>query len=125
MDRQVEETAEKAAELGRLMAECPASKAYLKARRELQADEQARKLTEDYQQQIQKIAELEQDGKPVEPEDKRKLGDLQQQVASHPTLKAWMKSQVDFSELMHKVNEGISEPFKDEQTPENQKEASG
>ena len=119
MDSQIQEITQKAAELGKLMADCPASKAYLKARRELQSDEQARKLTEDYQQQIQKVGELEQSGKPVEPEDKRKLADLQQQVASNPTLKAWMKAQVDFSELMHRVNEGISEPFKDEQAPEN------
>lgn len=120
MKQQVEDILAKAIELGELIAECSASKAYKKTRQDVQADEQAKKLTEDYQQQIQKIAELEQNAKPIEPEDKKKLADIQQQVASHSTLKAWMKAQMDISDLMRKVNQAISKPFQGESDTESE-----
>ena len=101
----------KAEELGRLIAGSPAGKAVVKARAELDADQRAAELMQDYQKQARKIAELEAQGKPVEPQDKRALAGLQQQVASHPSLKGWMKAQADFSQLMGKVNQAIAEPF--------------
>ena len=116
MDQQADQITSKAAELGRLIAESPAGKGLLKARQELQADEQAHKMLEDYQKQMQKIAKLEEERKPVEPEDKRMLVELQQKVASHSTLKLWIKAQADFSQLMHKVNRCIAAPFEDTST---------
>ena len=101
----------KAGELGKLIADSPSGKALLKARQELQSDEQAHKILESYQKELQKIAELEENGKPVEPEDKRMLVELQQKVASHSTLKVWMKTQADFTQLMHEVNLAIASPF--------------
>lgn len=121
MDQQTDHITAKAAELGKLIAESPSGKALLKAREELQADKEAHAILESYQKQLQKIAELEEDGKPIEPEDKRMLAELQQEVASHSTLKLWMKAQADFSQLMHKVNRAIAEPFGDtlsDSTPE-------
>ena len=122
MNQQTDQIINQASELGKLIANSPAGKALLKARQELQADQQAHKMLEDYQDQMQRIAQLEKDTKPVEPEDKRKLIELQQQVASHSTLKLWIKAQADFSQLMYKVNQAIAEPFEDR--PEN-KESEG
>ena len=113
MNQQSDQVIDKAVELGKLIANSPAAKALLKARQELQADEQAHKMLEDYQNQMQRIAQLEEDTKPVEPEDKQKLVEFQQQVASHSTLKQWMQAQADFSQLMHKVNKAIAVPFED------------
>ena len=113
MDQQADQITSKAAELGGFIANSPAGKALLKARQELQADEQAHKILEDYQKQMQKIAKLEEEGKPIEPQDKRMLVELQQKVASHSTLKLWIKAQADFSQLMHTVNRSIAAPFED------------
>ncbi|NIA07135.1 MAG: hypothetical protein GWP14_05790 [Actinobacteria bacterium] len=113
MNQQNENITAKAAELGQLIADSPAGKALLKARRELQVDKQAHKMLEDYQEQMQKIATLEKERKPVEPEDKRMLVELQQKVASHETLKLWIKAQADFSQLMRDVNQAIASPFAD------------
>ena len=123
MQQQDEDIIAKAVELGRLIADCPAGKAVVKARGELEADEQAGKLMQGYQQQAQKIAELEAQGKPIEPEDKRALADYQQQVASQPSLKVWMKVQADFSQLMGKVNQAIAEPFEASSSQNPSKEA--
>ena len=113
MNHHTDDITSKAAELGKLIATSPAGRALLKARQELQADEQAHKILEDYQKQMQKIAKLEEERKPVEPQDKRMLVELQQKAASHSTLKLWIKAQADFSQLMHKVNRSIAAPFED------------
>ncbi|MCK4851103.1 MAG: YlbF family regulator, partial [Phycisphaerae bacterium] len=94
------------------------SRAFLQSRQGVQQDKQALEILEDYQRQLQKIAELDSSGKPIEPEDKHMLTELQQKVASNETLKCWMKAQADFSELMGKVNKAITEPFQDTQQAE-------
>jgi len=113
MNQQNDNIVTKAAELGKLIAASPAGAAMLKARRQLQKDEQAHKVLEAYQQQMQGIAQLEKDGKPVEPQDKHKLVELQQNMASQATLKTWMKAQADFSQLMRQVNQALAAPFAD------------
>ena len=113
MNQELDKIIAEAGKLGRSIAETAASKAFLERREQLDNDNQAQELVEGYQKQLQKIAELERAGKPIEPEDKHKLTDLQQKVASNETLKCWMKAQADFSELMGKVNKAIAEPFQD------------
>ena len=113
MNQQNDNITAKAAELGKLIAASPAGTVLLTARRELQTDEQALKMLEAYQEQMQRIAQCEKDGKPIEPEDKHKLVELQQNVASHKTLKLWIKAQAEFSQLMREVNQAIASPFAD------------
>ena len=113
MNQELDKIIAEAGKLGRSIAETAASKAFLESREQLDIDNQSQELVEDYQKQLQKIAELERVGKPIEPEDKHELTDLQQKVASNETLKCWMKAQADFSELMGKVNKAIAEPFQD------------
>ena len=113
MNQQNDNITAKAAELGKLIADSSAGTVLLKARQELQTDEQALKMLEAYQEQMQMIAKCENDGKPIEPEDKHNLVQLQQNMASHATLKLWMKAQADFSQLMRDVNQAIASPFAD------------
>ncbi len=113
MDQQSDEIIAEAGKLGKLIVQTASSKAFLANRELLETDKQAQEIVEDYQRQVQKIGELERGGKPIEPEDKHKLTELQQKVASNETLKSWMKAQADFSELMGKVNKAISEQFQD------------
>ncbi len=113
MDQQLDKIVAEAAKLGELIAETSVSRAFLQSRQGVQQDKQALEILEDYQRQLQKIAELDSSGKPIEPEDKHKLTELQQKVASNETLKSWMKAQADFSELMGKVNKAIAEQFQD------------
>ncbi len=124
MDPQSDKIVAEAGKLGKLIADTAASKAFLQTRQTVEADKQANKLVEDYQQQMQKIAQLENSAKPIEPEDKHKLTELQQKVASNETLKCWMKAQADFSELMAKVNKAIAEPFQDAPAAQDGQESS-
>ncbi len=124
MNQEFDKIIAEAGKLGKLIAQTPVSRAFLVHRAELDNDKEAMGIVEDYQKQLQKIAELERGGKPIEPEDKHKLTDLQQRVASNETLKGWMKAQADFSELMGKVNKAIAEPFQDRMAGD-EAEASG
>lgn len=123
MSQEVDNIVSKAAELGKLIGASPAGTEMIKARKQLHTDKQAHKMLEAYQEQMQRIAQLEKDGQPVEPQDKHKLVELQQKVASQTALKAWMKAQADFSQLMHKVNQAIAAPFMDTAPQEQPEEA--
>ncbi|MDP6096263.1 MAG: YlbF family regulator [Gammaproteobacteria bacterium] len=118
MDQQLDNIVTEAGKLGKLIAASAASKVFMQMQKMVEADSQAVQLVEDYQRQVQKIAELESHAKPIEPEDKHQLTELQQNMASNETLKSWMKAQADFSEMMSKVNKAILEPFQD--TPADQ-----
>ena len=58
-----------------------------------------------------KLAELEDQTKPIEPEEKRRLRDLQNKVTFHPKIQALARAEADFAELMNRVNRAIRGRF--------------
>ena len=54
-----------------------------------------------------KISQKEQKGEPIEPEEKHSLMDLQTALTGNETVKSWLKAQVDYMDLMRKVNEQV------------------
>ncbi|ODS30412.1 MAG: hypothetical protein SCARUB_04485, partial [Candidatus Scalindua rubra] len=67
----------------------------------------AKEISEELEKQSQKIHELEKNLKPVEVEDKRKLQQLKEKVASNQSIQKFLKAQTDYVQLMTKVNENI------------------
>jgi len=98
-----------AEELGKAIAAHDRYRALREAEKAIDSDERAKELTEQLREQSEKIAKLEQEMKPIEPEDKRKLQQIQMEIASHPTLKEFSKTQADYAELMSKVNQKIQQ----------------
>ncbi len=68
-----------------------------------------RQLLADYEQQQQKVYELEVSGKPIEPDDKRKLADLHGKVVGSQVIKQVLKAQADFLEIMNSVSQRIEQ----------------
>ncbi len=99
---------EQARELGRALAGHPHVRAWHEASRAVQEDSQARQLLEDYHRQIEHIRKLEAEIKPVEVADKRKLADLQAQVAGHELIKRMMAAEADYVTLLRQVNQTIA-----------------
>lgn len=66
-----------------------------------------RELLADYERHQHKLMELESQGKPIEPEDKRRLADLHAKVTGSDVIKNLMKAQVDFLELFSAVTQRI------------------
>ena len=56
-----------------------------------------------------KMHELEASGKPIEPEDKRRLADLHVKVIGSRIIKDLLKAQADYLELMTLVSQHIEE----------------
>jgi cell fate (sporulation/competence/biofilm development) regulator YlbF (YheA/YmcA/DUF963 family) len=98
---------ELAEKLGKQVAADPRGQNFAKARAAFEANLEARRLVGDYEKQQQKMAELEMSGKPIEPEDKRRLAALHQNVTAHPVLKDLMKAQADYLEMMTLISERI------------------
>jgi cell fate (sporulation/competence/biofilm development) regulator YlbF (YheA/YmcA/DUF963 family) len=95
--------------LGKKIAAHPRTKDFLAAARAVAEDREAQNDLKAYQDAVTRIRTLEAQGKPIEPEDKRKAADAERQVAANEKLKAMMKFQADYLELMHRINTAIEE----------------
>jgi cell fate (sporulation/competence/biofilm development) regulator YlbF (YheA/YmcA/DUF963 family) len=103
-----------ARKLGGLIANRPAMKSYRELSRQLELDISARNLLEQFEQLMEQLASKEAAMQPIEIAEKQKAQSLQQSIAIHPLLKKLMTAQVEYMELMRKVQEaintGISKP---------------
>ena len=95
--------------LGQAIAAEQCVKAHLEAQQAIQADKDAQTLLRDYNQHMQHMRTLEATGKPVEPADKHKLVEFEQQLASNALIKQLMRTQADYVELMNAVNNAMGE----------------
>jgi cell fate (sporulation/competence/biofilm development) regulator YlbF (YheA/YmcA/DUF963 family) len=97
----------KAHELGDLIAQHPAAKKMEDILKRLQDDTDAQRAMNDYNRHLQALSEKEAAGKPIEVEDKRKLEALQNAVIRNPILRDFQVGQMDYLDLMRKVDEAI------------------
>jgi len=93
--------------LGKAVADSPQAKALREARNELNKHEDIFKLLGEFRAQAEKVAGLEHENKPVEVADKHKLQDLQGRLISNETFKKYTAAQVEYVDMMRKVNEKL------------------
>ena len=105
-----DEVVAQARELGALLARHPAAKAYHDATTALQEDTEAQRLLADLDRLSQQIREKETGGQPVEVEEKHQLRDLQSQVGQHALIGRWQMAQMDYVDLMRRVDAAIADP---------------
>ncbi len=97
-----------ARDLGKLIATHEAARKFDESIRKLQGDVEAQRVLNDYNRQVAKLGEKEAGGKPIEVEDKRQLQNLQGAVMRNPTLRDFQLAQMDYVDLMRKVDEAMS-----------------
>ena len=107
----MEEILEKASKLGAAIASHDRYKMFKEAEERLKKDDEAIGISEELEKQSRKIHELEKDLKPVEVEDKKRLQQLKEKVASNQSIQNFLKVQTDYVELMTKVNKQIEAEF--------------
>lgn len=78
------------------------------ARKALEAEPETAQLLNDYNAQARKIGQLEDQQKPVEVDDKYKLEALHNKLAASQTFKDFTSAQVEYVDMMRKVNQAIS-----------------
>jgi len=105
----MEDIITEAAALGKSIAAHPRMKAFAAAARAVAEDTDAQEILKAYQEQIQTLREKEQGGKPIEPAEKHALTESEGKVAGNTLLKAMMKAQADYLEMMKRINDAIDQ----------------
>ena len=98
---------ELARRLGKAIADSPQGAAFRAARQELNAQPDVQKTLQDYQQQAEKIGQLEAEQKPVEVVDKHRLQELNDNLVASEVFKKFTAAQVEYVDLMRKVNQAL------------------
>lgn len=102
-----DEILDKARELGDLIAEHPSAKKLESVLQRLQGDTEAQRAMTDYERHLRTLSEKQESGRPIEVDDKRKLEKLQMAVIKNPILRDMQVAQMDYLDLMRRVDEAI------------------
>jgi cell fate (sporulation/competence/biofilm development) regulator YlbF (YheA/YmcA/DUF963 family) len=97
-----------AANLGAMVATHPAIASYREIIRQLDLDVAAKTLLQQYEQLIEMLSMKEQQGQPIEVNEKRQFEQLQQTIMMNQTLKKFGAGQQEYMEFMKKVQEQIN-----------------
>lgn len=103
----MEDILELAGRLGEAIAADPRYKALVDIEEQISKEEAVKKLLQDYHAQQSKMAELERSMKPIEPEDKRRLQELQDKVIGTDLVKKMSAARFEYANLMRQVDEAI------------------
>ncbi len=98
---------EQATKLGELIAEHDAVKKMESATKAFEADTTSQRAMADYQRFAQTLQQKAQSGGAIEVEDKRKLEELQQAVITNPLLANMQRAEMDYLDLLRKVDGAI------------------
>jgi cell fate (sporulation/competence/biofilm development) regulator YlbF (YheA/YmcA/DUF963 family) len=102
---------DEAAKLGDLVAQHPAVAKYRDAQKAVAADPEASRLLGDFDRQIETLSRNEQAGLPVTDAQRQQLEALQKRIVSHIQIKNLNMAQVEFVDLLRKVNQTIQRPL--------------
>ena len=105
------EIIELATRLGKAIADSPQAAAMQTARKALESQGEVVKAMQEYNRQAQKIQQLSEHQKPIEPEDKKLLEDLHGKLISSDIFKNFQSAQVDFMDLMRQVSQAVHGPL--------------
>src|SRR4051794_6536401 len=104
---ETQEILAEADKLGNLVAQHPAVGKYRQAQRSVAEDPDASRLLSEMDRTIETLGRQEQSGMPVTDAQRQKLESLQSQLMSNIKVKALNMAQVDFIDLLRKVNQSI------------------
>jgi cell fate (sporulation/competence/biofilm development) regulator YlbF (YheA/YmcA/DUF963 family) len=94
--------------LGQLVAQHPAVAKYKQAQKAVSDDPDANRSMAEFERQIETLARQESSGMPVTDAQRQTLESLQSRIVSNIKVKALNMAQVDFIDLLRKVNQAIT-----------------
>jgi cell fate (sporulation/competence/biofilm development) regulator YlbF (YheA/YmcA/DUF963 family) len=113
MPADTQEILNEADKLGQLVAQHPAVAKYKAAQKSVSEDPDASRLLRDFERTLDTLGQQEQRGMPVTDAQRQQLEALQSQIMSHIKVKALNLAQVDFVDLLRKVNQTIQSKLVD------------
>lgn len=93
--------------LGELLAKHDAALKLESSLKALKSNVESQRVLTDYNRHLQSLGEKEASGRPIEVEDKRKLETLQKAVIMNPLLRQFQQAQMDYVDLLRKVDEAM------------------
>ena len=93
--------------LGQLVAQHPAVERYKNAQKAVAEDPDANRTMAEFERQLETLARQEQSGMPVTDAQRQQLENLQSRIVSNVKVKNLNMAQVDFIDLLRKVNQTI------------------
>jgi cell fate (sporulation/competence/biofilm development) regulator YlbF (YheA/YmcA/DUF963 family) len=100
-----------AEKLSQLVADHPAVTRYKAAQKSVSDDPEAGRMLAEFDRQIETLARQEQQGVPVSDAQRAGLETLQSRIISHIKIKNLNMAQVEFIDLLRKVNQTIQRPL--------------
>lgn len=110
--QQIMDAAEK---LGKMLAEHPAVARYQQAQKAVTEDADASRMLTEFDKALEKLSRQEQSGMPVTEAQQQQIQGLQARIVSHLKVKNLNLAQVDFMDLLRKVNQLIQKPLTPQQ----------
>jgi cell fate (sporulation/competence/biofilm development) regulator YlbF (YheA/YmcA/DUF963 family) len=104
---------DEAAKLGELVADHPAVAKYRDAQKSVASDPDAGRLMAEFSRQLETLSRQEQSGMPVTDAQARQLESIQSQIISHIKIKNLNMAQVDFIDLLRRINQQIQSKLGD------------
>jgi len=111
----MEEILRLAERLGKAIADSPQADRLRNARRALAEKKDIEETLEAYRRQADRIAKLKAENSPIEVEDKRRIAELEDKLAASEVFKEFTAAQVEYIDLMRKVNEILAAQLADTQ----------
>jgi cell fate (sporulation/competence/biofilm development) regulator YlbF (YheA/YmcA/DUF963 family) len=93
--------------LGHLVAQHPAVERYKQAQKAVSEDPDATRALSDFERQFETLARQEQSGMPITDAQRQQLEATQSRIVSNIKVKALNMAQVEFIDLLRKVNQAI------------------
>jgi cell fate (sporulation/competence/biofilm development) regulator YlbF (YheA/YmcA/DUF963 family) len=100
-----------AEKLSQMVVQHPAVAKYRQAQKSVAEDPDAARLMSDFDKQLETLLRQEQSGMAATDAQRKQLEGLQMQIASHIKIKALNMAQVEFVDLLRKINQTIQRPL--------------
>jgi cell fate (sporulation/competence/biofilm development) regulator YlbF (YheA/YmcA/DUF963 family) len=104
---------EAADKLSQMVADHPSLAKYKQAQKAVADDADASRLLGDFDKQIETLARQEQSGMPITDAQRHQLESLQAKIISHIKIKNLNMAQVEFIDLLRRINQTIQRPLAD------------
>jgi len=93
--------------LGQLVAQHPPVERYKNAQKAVAEDPDANRTMAEFERSLESLARQEQTGMPVTDAQRQQLENLQSRIVSNVKVKNLNMAQVDFIDLLRKVNQAV------------------
>ena len=106
--QQIMDAAEK---IGQMLSEHPAVVRYQAAQKTVAEDAEAGRMLQEFDRTLEKLGRQEQSGMQVTDAQRQQLEALQSRIVSHIKVKNLNLAQVEFVDLLRRVNQTIQKPL--------------